>query len=202
MSKQNKKAKGRPLGFSEEVVIEQAVRAFWERGYDGVSMDYLCNLSKLSKTSFYNSFGDKEELFIKCLEFYEKKFSDPLLELLLKERNPSVGFYKMLVSAVRRTKDPEFPTGCLIITGALEAKGKGSKIDKKLKALQNALYLNLKKYFTFKSSSEDADYLSSFVIAQLFAVMMFSKTEFEAVDVDKHIEGAQKTFEAVQSSKV
>lgn len=39
------------------------MESFWRRGYDGSTFDSLVKDSKLSRSSLYNSFGNKDELF-------------------------------------------------------------------------------------------------------------------------------------------
>src|SRR5438093_12545846 len=62
----------RPKSFDEDVVLDQAVELFWERGYDGTSLADLEAHLGLGRQSLYNTFGDKQALFLKALERYRR----------------------------------------------------------------------------------------------------------------------------------
>ena len=60
----------RPRGFDEDKVIKRAMAIFWERGYDATSIRDLEKATGLSRISIYNTFGDKEGLFLRALDLY------------------------------------------------------------------------------------------------------------------------------------
>jgi len=62
----------RPRSFDEDAVLDQAVQLFWERGYDGTSLADLETHLGLGRQSLYNAFGDKQTLFLKALERYQR----------------------------------------------------------------------------------------------------------------------------------
>lgn len=61
---------GRPALFDPDRVVEQLADLFWARGYDGVSLSDVMSATGLSKSSLYNSFGDKDALFKAALSRY------------------------------------------------------------------------------------------------------------------------------------
>lgn len=61
---------GRPREFDPDVALQQAMEAFWERGYDGTSMADLMEATGLQKGSLYKAFGDKHELYMTALRRY------------------------------------------------------------------------------------------------------------------------------------
>ena len=56
--------------FDENVVLQKATGLFWNKGYNGTSMDELTKATGLSRSSIYNAFGDKHALFMRCLDYY------------------------------------------------------------------------------------------------------------------------------------
>ena len=60
----------RPRGFDEDKVIKKAQTIFWEQGYDATSISDLEKATGLSRISIYNTFGDKEGLFLRALDLY------------------------------------------------------------------------------------------------------------------------------------
>jgi TetR/AcrR family transcriptional regulator, transcriptional repressor for nem operon len=59
---------GRPQIFSEEEALEIATQLFWSKGYEATSTDDLLAAMSIGKSSFYNTFKGKRELFEKVIE--------------------------------------------------------------------------------------------------------------------------------------
>ena len=59
---------GRPQIFSEEEALEKATQLFWRKGYEATSTDDLLAAMSIGKSSFYNTFKGKRELFEKVIE--------------------------------------------------------------------------------------------------------------------------------------
>lgn len=62
----------RPREFDEASVLDQAMQVFWSRGYDGTSLDDLCDATGLSRSSLYAAFGDKRAVYRRVLAVYEE----------------------------------------------------------------------------------------------------------------------------------
>ena len=72
----------RPKSFDEDVVLDQAVQLFWARGYEGTSLADLETHLGLGRQSLYNTFGDKQSLFLKVLERYRRNVAEGVLAQL------------------------------------------------------------------------------------------------------------------------
>lgn len=51
-------------------MLRQVRDCFWERGYDGTSMQDLSEATGLGPQSLYGAFGNKHELFLRALDSY------------------------------------------------------------------------------------------------------------------------------------
>ena len=56
-----------------ENALASALRVFWTRGYEGASMAELTAEMGITKPSLYAAFGNKEALFHKALDLYERE---------------------------------------------------------------------------------------------------------------------------------
>ncbi|WGW12479.1 TetR/AcrR family transcriptional regulator [Saxibacter everestensis] len=61
---------GRPRQFDEERAVESACLVFWAKGFDGTSTEELCAATGLNRSSLYNTFQSKEQLFRRALMRY------------------------------------------------------------------------------------------------------------------------------------
>ncbi|WP_375197060.1 TetR/AcrR family transcriptional regulator [Sphingobium sp.] len=72
MESQTQAARGRPREFDPEEALAAALNVFWRRGYEGASMAELTEAMGITKPSLYACFGNKESLFRKALDLYER----------------------------------------------------------------------------------------------------------------------------------
>lgn len=73
---------GRPRTFVEEVAIGRAMEAFWETGYEATSTEQLCEATGLGRSSIYNTFVSKHELFRRALRRYDEVTAEKRAEIL------------------------------------------------------------------------------------------------------------------------
>ena len=66
-------SRGRPREFCVDEALAAALRVFWRKGYEGASLTDLTNEMGITRPSLYAAFGNKETLFRKALDLYEKE---------------------------------------------------------------------------------------------------------------------------------
>ncbi|MBB3032430.1 TetR/AcrR family transcriptional regulator [Alteriqipengyuania lutimaris] len=64
--------RGRPREFDTDVALAEALRLFWQKGYEGTSLSDLTEAMGITRPSLYAAFGNKETLFRHALDLYEK----------------------------------------------------------------------------------------------------------------------------------
>ncbi|MDB5491362.1 MAG: transcriptional regulator, TetR family protein [Micavibrio sp.] len=109
---------GRPREFDYDKALDQAIRVFWQKGYEGASLPDLTDAMGINRPSLYSAFGNKEELFRKALERYSKNSADWARALLAapKIRDAVENF---LMGSAEAFACKENPRGCLSVQGAL-----------------------------------------------------------------------------------
>jgi AcrR family transcriptional regulator len=63
----------RPQVFNQQRVISKAIECFWTKGYSETSLSDLLSVMNISRSTFYNSFGNKKQLFELCLKVYSQQ---------------------------------------------------------------------------------------------------------------------------------
>jgi AcrR family transcriptional regulator len=64
--------RGRPRAFDESEVIAALIELFWEQGYEHASLADIVETAGLNKSSLYNAFGSKDEIFFRAVEEFAR----------------------------------------------------------------------------------------------------------------------------------
>ena len=129
--KHRKKANGggRPRTFDENVALEQAMRVFWRKGYEGTSLADLTTEMGINPPSLYRTFGNKEKLFWKAIDRYGEGPAAYVAECL-NEPTAFAVVAKRLGCAVDVMSDPAHPWGCLATQAAVTCGDQGRLVQK------------------------------------------------------------------------
>jgi len=111
---------GRPLTYDPDEALDAAMHLFWEQGYEATSMSDLLRAMGLSKSSLYQRFGGKKELFIKCMARYCDWLGE-WLRARLTEADSGLEFIReLLLHAAAETGENQCRRGCLLVNTASE----------------------------------------------------------------------------------
>ena len=66
-------SRGRPREFDADEALTAALKVFWTLGYEGASLTDLTDAMGISRPSLYAAFGNKESLYRKALDLYERE---------------------------------------------------------------------------------------------------------------------------------
>lgn len=126
---------GRPREFDVDQALDQALRVFWEKGYEGASMADLTAAMGINRPSLYSAFGNKESLFLKALARYEEGPA-AYVKQALEEPTARAVAEKILFGATEVLGDPTNPRGCLAIQGALSCGDEAKAVKDQLVSLR------------------------------------------------------------------
>src|SRR5476649_476621 len=126
---------GRPRTFDADQALDQAMKVFWEKGYEGASLPELTEAMGMNRPSLYSVFGNKEKLFHLALQRYalprEQLFAAALVQPTARE----VVDYFLRHNADGQTESNQ-PHGCLVINGALACSDESRPIRDELIAVR------------------------------------------------------------------
>ena len=110
----------RPSIFDREAAIEAAMQEMWRNGYEASSVKAVSEKLGITRSSYYNAFGTREDLFKEALAVYFAQSPDAVLHGGL----PDMPILVLLTRTFRaickaRAEDPE-ARGCLAVNSLSE----------------------------------------------------------------------------------
>lgn len=157
--------------FNRTEVLDKAKNTFWLKGYNGTSMQDLVDATGLNRSSLYNSFGSKMELFEASLRQYQQESGQVFDKARQKNRNAIETIGLIFLYVMDDMKNDPQSKGCMIINCAtelgnqdLQLKGLLDANQKKMVAIFEELVLTGQQDGSVRrdeSSSKLAHYLVS-----------------------------------------
>jgi AcrR family transcriptional regulator len=117
--------RGRPREFDVDDALVAALRVFWSKGYEGASMTDLTEAMGITRPSLYAAFGNKEQLFRKALDLYEREKLCYVGQAMEAPTAKGVA-ERMLVGSMINQTSGEDPKGCL---GVISSVACGAEAD-------------------------------------------------------------------------
>lgn len=101
--------------FDTEVALTKAMEVFWAHGYEAASLSELLKNMGIGKKSLYDTFGNKQSLFLKALEHYADRTIREMRDRLLTEGSPLSHLKQLLLDWQIRHSQPK-SHGCMFGT--------------------------------------------------------------------------------------
>lgn len=101
--------------FEPEMVLAKAMEVFWARGYQAAGLTELLQNMGISRKSMYDTFGNKQALFLKALEHYAQTNLRSIKEQLSVPGSPLRNI-EQLLQDMQKTHGQSGSKGCLLGT--------------------------------------------------------------------------------------
>jgi AcrR family transcriptional regulator len=135
MKKYSKRPRGRPLSFDREQVLDAAVQVFWEKGYEGASVDELTKAMGINPPSLYAKFGNKHGLFLQAIDRYVATVTSTQIVPLNESGDIRQAISGYLGEVIRCVASSDWPRGCLVVSVATEACERDEMVRSKVTGL-------------------------------------------------------------------
>ena len=109
----------RPKEFDPERALDKAMEVFWRKGYEATSIEDLVMRMGINRGSLYETFGDKQQLFLAAMDRYCSGMAARRLTLL-EQPGPALDTIKNFVRDMVRMALATRRKGCLIANTAME----------------------------------------------------------------------------------
>ncbi len=111
----------RPRTFDEDTVVDAAMIAFWKTGFDDTPINALEAATGLKRISLYNTFGDKQGLFLAALDRYHLGAVEIYEGMVAQGKLDAI---QKLFTAMSAPADKGAPAhaGCLMVNTVLDVR--------------------------------------------------------------------------------
>jgi TetR/AcrR family transcriptional repressor of nem operon len=138
----------RPQEYDRILVLEQAMRLFWSKGYEATSLGDLLAETGLSKSSLYAVFGSKRGLFLEAFDAYRAERVTEMNRILAtgSGREGLEAFFTAIISDASAVG---FHNGCMSINQAVELAPRDKDIQTRvvndLAVIEDALTITIER---------------------------------------------------------
>jgi AcrR family transcriptional regulator len=117
--------------FDEQRALDAAMHTFWEKGYEATSTQDLCEATGLGRSSIYNTFKSKRDLFERALAHYIDTMTTAQLAVLEDPRRRAADrirdLFAMVVDGETEHRAGGRGLGCLTVNTTVEMAGRDSR---------------------------------------------------------------------------
>jgi len=106
--------------FDEQEVLKKAVCLFWDKGYNGTSMQELVDGLGISRSSLYDTFGDKHQLYLKALASYQQGNGNEMCSLIRNAPTAKAAIQGLLEMVVNELLGDDQRKGCFMVNAGVE----------------------------------------------------------------------------------
>ncbi len=122
----------RPKEFIPDEALDKAMHVFWHKGYEATSMEDLLEAMDLNRGSLYDTFGDKRELFIACMDRYCVGMVAHRLSTLDQPGPALESLRKFFLAMLDTALSDPTRKGCLVANTAMELAPHETEIGKRV----------------------------------------------------------------------
>ncbi|MEO8530896.1 MAG: TetR/AcrR family transcriptional regulator [Deltaproteobacteria bacterium] len=134
---------GRPRTFEPDDALTRLMDLFWEKGFDGASMQDIETATGLKKQSLYRLYGDKRQMYLAALGQYRDREMDGVRDALMQAgtaRERFNGFFHGIVDTAVKGGDWR---GCFLGNACVDQ----AHADAETAALISAMTANVTAIF-------------------------------------------------------
>lgn len=132
--------------FNQDEVLDKAIQLFWEKGYNACSMQDVVDGLGLSRSSIYDTFTDKKNLFLESLKKYQEDYTSIVINMLRDSSDIRKTIEDIFYSIVRDVEKCS-QKGCFMTNSTIELAHTDEEISQIINgnkqqielALENAL---------------------------------------------------------------
>ena len=193
--------RGRPKCFDEQEALQKAMHMFWQYGYEATSINDLTCALRITAPSVYSTFGDKAQLFEKCLDYYLKYEACPMDEIFSQAKTAKIAIELYLYVSLKRLIQADKPTGCMLIVATMNCSNANSNIQHavwhKRKSSKDKMYsrLTLGQHLGEFPASVDIQALTDFYVTLIQGMSIQARDGASALQLEAVVKMAMRCWD-------
>jgi TetR/AcrR family transcriptional regulator, transcriptional repressor for nem operon len=171
--------------FDPPRVLEKAMHAFWERGYESLSIDDLVQATGIGRGSLYGTYTDKHSLYIAALERYIATVRAQTMVLLEKGGTLQEVLQRLFHAQVDALLSDPARRGCFLTNASLEVAPHDPEVNKIVQLayqeLEEGFYrLLIKAQIAGEIAwKDDPHQLARFLVATLAGIRVLARVQHD-----------------------
>jgi TetR/AcrR family transcriptional regulator, transcriptional repressor for nem operon len=168
--------------FDETEIIEKAKNLFQLKGYEGTSMQDLIDTLGISRSSLYDTFGDKHQLYLKTLNAYCQDNAYALVAKAENIENPLAFIQDIFTSIIEQTKKDVEKKGCYVVNAIVEFSERNTDVTEIVDASNKAFEKMLEKLIAKAqakkqiAANKNPKQISKFLFTTIYGLRVSSKS--------------------------
>ncbi len=187
--------------FEPQRVLEKAMHAFWEHGYEGLSIEDLVQSTGIGRGSLYGTFEDKHSLYLAALNQYTASFRAQTSALLDQQGTLQAVLQRLFQAQVDILLSDPVRRGCFLMNASLEMAPHDPEVNmvvqSALQEFQEGLYRLLIKAQVAGELSwrDDAHQLVHFLVGALVSIRVLARGQQDRRVLEDVVKTAVSVFD-------
>ena len=186
----------RPRSFDPDEALDLARDVFWEKGFQGTSLDDITAATGLAKPSLYAAFGDKNALFLKVLERYHARIVANAERIVNDGPSAREAVNRWLTGFVPFCSGVKGKRGCLSVNTAADGAAMQKEVRKRIgdfnRKLEELLRNRLRADRSQFSDGFDPEGTAHTIMAIHLGLMVLAKDAPDAARVRATLDQAMR----------
>ena len=140
---EKKRSRGRPKTLKKESVLNISMKAYWEEGFEAITLNEICKRANISKPGIYREFGNDDSLISAVLHHYNEVVIKQIHQIFLEDKT----FREILDNYVSMLTDksPNL-NGCLFLRSRDSNYPLGVQSKKQIELMQKEYIYSFTKW--------------------------------------------------------
>ncbi|PWK20093.1 TetR family transcriptional regulator [Arcicella aurantiaca] len=178
--------------FDEEEVLDKAMNLFWLKGYNATSAQDLVEGLGISRSSLYDTYGDKHSLFVRTLKKYRRERIDNVIAEATVAEDVEVYIRKAFEVVKNESLQENYARGCFMVNSAVEL----APFDDEVAAIANSIMVDIEEAIcTAIQRGQDKGIFTMQHSAR--ALARFIMNSFNGLRVTIKIDSGKKVFDDI-----